>query len=196
MQQQPGVGAGCFIVALIITLLMGALAAVGYVRHIEGMVIFFGIAMLLALAGLIWGALALQQQSMVDVVVEVTPLELAVGERLKVSATVTAKRRAPLTRGRFVLRCQERAINRGGTSDTTYTHLAHEEVLPLEAGQSLSEMSSWTGTGEFTIPVGLPGSFSGRNNFIEWSVGFDMGLSGPLLDIRRSQAIIVRNVRR
>lgn len=186
---------GCVAVAGLGAVAFGGAAAL-FIRHgNEGPAVFFGIVAAAFAFLLLWLLLLAQQASLVDVAFDVNPLQVRLGEQLRIRAVVSAKRNVPLTRGKLELRCLERAISRGGTSDTTYTHLAYTDEQPVDASQTLSEGMSWIAEGVFVIPDGLPPSFAGRNNFIEWTVNFRIGLRGPLLDITRSQSIVVKNER-
>jgi hypothetical protein len=153
--------------------------------------VFFGLPAVIALGLTAWAWMSAQQLEMVDCAIELDPEQLRFGERLRVKVVVTAKKRCPLTTGTLALRCRERAISRGGTSDTTYTHLAHDEAVPLEANQDLSEGMMWYAEHDYVLPEGLPASFSGRNNFIEWHVALHLGVRGPAIDIRKEVALQV-----
>lgn len=151
---------------------------------------FFG---LLLLAVTIWLALVAQQQGLVDCEIKLDPGELALGEHLNVSIQVVAKKRVPLTTATITLICREKAISRGGTSDTTYYHNVHEDTRPVEVNQELSEGMPWFTSASFQVPPELPATFVGKNNFIEWLVQVHIGLKGVILDIRRDEHFRVRN---
>lgn len=194
-ERSGGPHPGCLVAMIVGLVLFGGIGLLFIRGGNGGGSVFFLIVAALLAAGLIWMLLSAQQASLIDVAFEVNPIDVRLGDTLRVRTTLSAKRRVPLTNGKIELRCQERAISRGGTQDTTYTHLAYTDEHPIDAGMVLEEGMSWVADAEFQVPDGLAPSYSGRNNFIEWSVHFRLGLRGPLLDITRSQALAVRNER-
>lgn len=171
-------GCGC------LTLGFVGLSVAGFATGELGLAIPFAIFGTIGLAILIGLLATARRDAMVDVQVTISPLQARFGERVRVDVQVLAKRRVRLTTGKIALRCRERAINRGGTSDTTYYHLAHDDVREITAETELSEGMAWNTSESFEIPLGLPASFDGRNNYIEWHAHVDLGIKGPTLDIR------------
>ena len=167
---------------------------------VSGLLLLLGVAGLigrqpgLAMPGLILGGMGAvltiyllaqaKQAATVDVQVTITPQQARFGERVSVRVQAAGRRRCRLTTGLIALRCREKAINRGGTSDTTYYHMVHDDQRPISAETDLTEGMVWGTEESFEIPVGLPASFSGRNNFIQWHARVELGLKGPLMDIR------------
>lgn len=174
---------GLTVSALVLTVLLGVRGSPGAIfTGIVGLVAAIVAASTLATA---------RRDAAVDFEVTLSPSPVAFGEPLKVRLEVRAKRRIRLTTGALTLLCQERAINRSGTQDQTYTHTAHEDKRPIVAATELSEGFSWSCEERFDLPVGLPASFVGRNNFIEWKVRLWLGIKGPLLDIREDYDVEV-----
>ncbi|MBI5834273.1 MAG: hypothetical protein HZB16_18415 [Armatimonadetes bacterium] len=145
----------------------------------------------IAAAAVAWAALARQQSEMLDVELDCQPSTLRLGETLNFAVTVSAKKPCRLSAGTVTLRCRERAISRGGTSDTTYLHTVYEDTRDLPAEDHLMPGSSWSAEAALPIPRELPATFVGRNNFIEWHLVLHIGIPGPLLDIRREQPLVV-----
>ncbi|MCC7492349.1 MAG: hypothetical protein IT204_08395 [Fimbriimonadaceae bacterium] len=180
------VGCGCLAVALLALGVLGLLSGTPPLALVG--LIFGGVVALLT------GYLAAsrRQAATVDVVLQIAPERIRFNDTVKVQLQVTAKRRAPLTTGSIALICRERAINRSGTTDTTYTHVVHQDTQPLEANTVLDLGLTWSAEAAFAVPAGLPASFSGRNNSIEWYVQVHLGLAGLLLDIRETRPVQVR----
>jgi hypothetical protein len=167
-----------------VTLGLIAIAVAGGMSGNLGLAVPFGIFGLIGLAIVASILATAKRDATVDVQVTINPLQARFGERVKVQVQVIAKRRVRLTTGQIALRCREKAINRGGTSDTTYFHMAHDDARPVVAETELSEGMAWNAEESFEIPVGLPASFDGRNNFIQWHAYVELGIKGPTLDIK------------
>jgi len=182
----PGCPVGCLVVGAGIELLLisGAVVAFGAGGALGVAIPATVVAVLLGTL-LTWGFLRRQQAAMLDADVLVRPEWAAFGQKVRVTLWLQAKGECPLGRGHLGLRCQERAIARGGTSDTTYTHTAFEDQQPLEVGRTLYPGETIEHTAVFVIPEGLPASFEGRNNFIEWQAVAYLAIPGPRLDLRR-----------
>jgi len=167
-------GCGCF------TLLMVLMVVAGVAMREPGLATVGVVLGTLSLGLTLYFLTAARQASTVAVQVTISPLQVRFGERVKVQVQVLAKRRIRLTTGTIALRCRERAINRGGTTDSTYLHMAHDDARPITAETELSEGMAWSIEESFELPAGLPASYSGRNNFIEWHAFVALGIKGPI----------------
>ena len=139
-----------------------------------------------------WAWLSRQQSETLDVALSCAPLRPCLGQEVAFAVTLTGKKSCRLGAGTVTLRCRERAISRGGTSDTTYTHTVYEDTRDLPSVDQLDAGSSWTAEVALPVPRELPASFSGRNNFIEWTVHLHITIPGPRLDITREQELQVQ----
>lgn len=180
-------GTGCLIGCGLLTLLLILGTVVAAMQGEWGGAVPGGIFSLIAAGVMVYWIASRQQAAAVDCTITVTPLQARFDDHVTVNIQITAKKRIRLTKGAIALRCQERAIDRSGTSDTTYTHLPHDEAQPINAETDLSPGMGWSHSATFKIPPGLPATFTGRNNFIQWFAHLDLGLAGPLLDLHRDE---------
>lgn len=180
---------GCALVLLAV--LFGA-AAMGARAGNTGVTVVFGILGAFALCAVIGLGMVARREGAIRYGVEVDPARARLNETVRVSVRLEAQRPCRVTTGAVTLLCRERAISRGGTSDTTYYHTVHEDMQPFEIHDTLTDLCPWATTLTFVIPEGLPASFAGRNNFIEWQIRLHVGLRG-MLDVRHEQPFTVLN---
>ncbi len=190
-ETNQGASSGCLLGCGAVTAALVGLSVYGFTSRNPSLGVPTAIFGALALAVLVWLVLSMQQAAAVECRVMVDPAQARFNETVTVRVEVLAKRAITLTTGTLHLRCQEKAISRGGTSDTTYTHLAHDEAHPIEAAAELGPGMAWQTSATFFLPEGLPASFSGANNFITWQAHLDLGLKGPLLDLHRDESFTV-----
>ena len=91
-----------------------------------------------------WAWLSRLQSETLDVALSCAPLRPCLGQEVAFAVTLTGKKSCRLGAGTVTLRCRERAISRGGTSDTTYTHTVYEDTRDLPSVDQLDAGSSWT----------------------------------------------------
>lgn len=119
------------------------------------------------------------------------PTALTPGESFRWGAVVEPKRRMKLGRAKVVLRCQEHAINRGGTSDSHYRKTILEETLDLGEERQLALGGIAEFETEITIPQTAIPSYSGKNNRIEWDLILTAPVPGYCPDIKEEVSLRV-----
>ncbi len=185
---------GCGCVAAGCGLVAGAVCAGGlYLLIGRGaigglMLVLFGLIGL-GLAG--WLAATVIRAATIECDLAAAPTKLRFRDSVTVTVRLSALRRCSLRAGNLRLVCRERAIARGGTSDSTFLHTAYEEVRPLEVNATLEPGEQWATSVTFRVPEGYPGSFSGQNNFIEWLVHLDLGLGAMMPALHQDTPVTV-----
>jgi len=172
-------GIGCLVVGLV-------LGAIGIV--LLGDIAPLGIFVLFAaaVAGVVGGFLLRKglAESYYTVVLGPVPAAVALGESFEWRVAVRARRASTLGPAQAVLRCQEHAISRGGTSDSHYRQTIYEEGLHMGHGRDVHPGDEAVLEAAVTIPRLAVPSFSGRNNSIEWKLILNVPVPGYCPDIK------------
>jgi hypothetical protein len=147
-------------------------------------------ALVLTIVGIVIGRLAIAD-SFYEVTVGELPATVKLGESFRWQGLVKPKRPMRLGAAKLVLRCREHAINRGGTSDSHYRKTIYEEAFELGEGRRLHMGEIAELRAEITIPTDAVPSYSGRNNFIEWSLTLVASVPGFCPDIKQETPVQV-----
>lgn len=124
---------------------------------------------------------------------QLTPLALPVlGSLLPVQVTIGVLKDLLVTDVEVQLVARERAVRRGGKSDSTFTHELYTQTARIPADATWAGGQTVTFTANLAIPADVPPSFAGRNNFIEWSLRLWVGIPGWYPDIRIALPVDVR----
>jgi hypothetical protein len=121
--------------------------------------------------------------SFYDLQVDPAPAHIGLGDTFAWGVVVRAKR--PMTVGTVIviLKAQEHAIARGGTSDSHYHETLHEDWFRVP-GRPLQPGEEATFRAEVAIPPDAIPSHRSRNNFIEWRLEVRAPVPGYCPDIR------------
>ncbi len=116
---------------------------------------------------------------------------VAIGRTIELRGLIQPRRSLVIGPVRAVLRCQEHAISRGGTSDTHYRQTIVEQTLDLAERRKLSYGEAIEVRARFSIPATAIPSFQGQNNSIEWTVTILAPVPGWCPDIKQELALRV-----
>lgn len=121
--------------------------------------------------------------SFYDLEVDPAPSSVGLGDTFTWGVAVRAKR--PMTVGTVIviLKAQEHAIARGGTSDSHYRETLHEDWFrvpgrPLQPGEQVAFRA------DVAIPATVIPSHRSRNNLIEWTLEVRAPVPGYCPDIK------------
>ncbi len=100
------------------------------------------------------------------------------GDALRLVVRFVPRRAVLLTRATARLVGRERVIKGSGDQSESFTHVLHEETVPLDPGRALPPGVPVEMTGVLRIPPSAPYSFEARDNWIEWSVEIRLAVWG------------------
>ncbi|MCE5216130.1 hypothetical protein LLH03_03765 [bacterium] len=126
-----------------------------------------------------------------EVRVEPVPTSVKLGDSFDFRAMVLPKRDLRIGRGQVVLRCQEHAISRGGSSDSHYRQTLFEQPVDLPEGRRYTHGEALEIRQRLTIPADAIPSFAGHNNSIEWRVLLRVPMPGICPDLHEALPLSV-----
>jgi hypothetical protein len=129
--------------------------------------------------------------SFYDLQVDPAPAQIGLGDTFAWGVVVRAKRPLTVETVIVILKCQEHAIARGGTSDSHYRETLHEDWFrvpgrPLRPGEQVAFRA------DVAIPADATPSHHSRNNFIEWTLEVRAPVPGYCPDIRDTVNLAVQ----
>jgi len=184
------VAMGCFGVGIALAFAAGVIAYL--VSHSLITTILVLAVVMLVPTVLAWTYLRQKvAESYYEVRVDPLPTSVKLGEGFDFRAMVLPKRDLRIGRGKLVLRCQEHAISRGGSSDSHYRQTLFEQSVDLPEGRRYTHGEALEIRQRLTIPAGAIPSFAGRNNSIEWTVSLRVPMPGVCPDLHQAVPLSV-----
>jgi len=119
---------------------------------------------------------------------------ITLGGEVEWRPSVQPKRGLKIGAPRAILRCREHAINRSGTSDTSYHNDVHKEEVQLAEGRQVYHGEIVELQPRMKIPADAVSSYTGKNNFLEWSLTLRVPVPGFCPDIKEEVSIEVEPI--